>query len=164
MTVNSHKDIDIIRTLYSQWLGLAQDESDFLINSAQFCALIKNSLADISWAGFYWYRQEQLLLGSFQGPVACTRIALNKGVCGAAFRENKIQCIADVHQFSDHIACDANAASELVIPIEYSGAVIGVFDIDSYSQARFSAEMGAEMKKLIQSFVEKTEFPKAIFS
>jgi len=152
-------DASIAKTLCSQWLGLSHNESDFLVNSSQFCALIKQSLEDISWVGFYWFRDNALVLGAFQGPVACSRISLDKGVCGVAFTHNQLQLVDDVDEFTGHIACDANSASELVIPLAIGGQVIGVLDLDSYSKGRFNQNLADSLQTLSLSFVETTRFP-----
>ncbi len=159
----ANEDIAIIQTMVSQWKGLSEGETDFLVNSAQFCALIKQWFKDVSWVGFYWWRNNELVLGSFQGPVACTRIAIDKGVCGAAYRENSTQVVEDVHAFEGHVVCDADAASELVLPVEVNGKVLGVLDFDSYKTARFNQAIAHEFELLLKGFVESTEFPAYIF-
>ena len=101
-------------------------------------ALLNMNLDNINWVGFYLLKENQLLLGPFQGNVACVRITLGKGVCGTAFSTNTIQRIADVHQFEGHIACDAASQSEIVLPINVNGKTIGVLDIDSPITERFN--------------------------
>ena len=145
--------------LLRQWQALLEDERDFIVNTSQLCAFIMQNIDEISWVGFYWNRQQQLLVGAYQGSVACTRIGLEQGVCGAAFSSATTQVVADVNQFSGHIACDTNSASEVVVPILLKGKVIGVFDIDSYRLNRFDTELVTTVEALLASFVERTEFP-----
>lgn len=109
-------------------------------NLANASALLFQSLPGLNWAGFYLMREGELVLGPFQGKPACTRIALNRGVCGAAARENRVQNVPDVHAFPGHIACDGASKSEIVLPLHGAdGDVVGVLDIDSPLPARFDA-------------------------
>ncbi|WOT03786.1 GAF domain-containing protein [Shewanella youngdeokensis] len=124
-------------TLNRQVLALLTGEDDLVSALANFSALLNDNLTDLNWVGFYLVKNNQLVLGPFQGKVACSRIAIGKGVCGTAVEKNQTQRIADVHQFEGHIACDSASNSELVIPFRREGVVIGVLDIDSPSLARF---------------------------
>lgn len=109
-------------------------------NLANASALLFQSLPGLNWAGFYLMREGELVLGPFQGKPACTRIALNRGVCGAAARENRVQNVPDVHAFPGHIACDGASKSEIVLPLHGAdGDVVGVLDIDSPLPTRFDA-------------------------
>ncbi len=131
--------------LYAELLkaaeALTEGEQDGVANMANIAALLWHSLPDLNWAGFYRMVDtagaSELVLGPFQGKAACIRIPLNKGVCGAAARTASVQCIADVHAFPGHIACDADSRSELVVPIIRNGRVIAVIDLDSPIPARF---------------------------
>lgn len=125
--------------LTSQALALIEGERDLIANLSNISALLNMNLENINWVGFYLLKDQQLVLGPFQGKVACVRIDINKGVCGKAFSSNKIQRIADVHDFPGHIACDANSLSEIVIPIHYKGKTVAVLDIDSPTINRFNA-------------------------
>lgn len=117
---------------------LTADESDQIANMANLSALLMMSLEDINWAGFYLYKQGQLILGPFQGKPACIRIPMGKGVCGTAALSKQAQCVKDVRQFPGHIACDSASRSELVIPILTAGEqLIGVLDIDAPIPNRF---------------------------
>ena len=107
---------------------------------ANASALLLQSLADINWAGFYLLETDRLVLGPFQGKVACVQIPLGKGVCGTAFAEDRTLRVEDVHQFSGHIACDSASNSEIVIPLRKDGRPFGVLDIDSPLLSRFSEE------------------------
>ena len=123
--------------LYKQAQSLLQNEHDLIANMSNISALLYNGLNDVSYAGFYRYQKQELILGPFQGPVACMHIALGKGVCGAAAKTRKTQIVPDVHQFSGHIACDANTNSEIVIPVLKNNNLIAVLDLDSNSFSRF---------------------------
>ena len=101
-------------------------------------ALLNQYLADINWVGFYLAERDGLVLGPFQGKVACTSIPYGKGVCGTSYAKKMLLNIADVHAFPGHIACDSASNSELVIPLIYNGRVFGVLDIDSPLFSRFS--------------------------
>lgn len=109
-------------------------------NLANASALIWSQLSDINWAGFYIMDEGLLKLGPFQGKVACTRIALGRGVCGTAAAEDRTQLVRDVHEFEGHIACDSASNSEIVIPLHLNGELYGVLDIDSPLIGRFTEE------------------------
>ena len=117
--------------------ALTADEPDAIANMANAAALIWEYLPDLNWAGFYRAAGDELVLGPFQGKTACIRIPFGKGVCGMAAATHEAQCIADVHAFPGHIACDAASASELVMPIVHEGRLIGVLDLDSPIRGRF---------------------------
>ncbi|UXH99883.1 GAF domain-containing protein [Photobacterium sp. TY1-4] len=123
--------------LTKQAVSLIEGESDLIANISNISALLFMELEDINWAGFYFLKGEQLVLGPFQGNPACVRIPVGRGVCGTAIAEDKVQRIADVHQFEGHIACDAASNSEIVIPFRVKGELYGVLDIDSPSLSRF---------------------------
>ena len=126
-------------------------------NFANASALIRQHLADINWAGFYFMRDGALVLGPFQGKPACIRIAVGRGVCGTAVAEDKTQLVPDVHAFPGHIACDCASHSEIVVPIHRNGAVYGVLDIDSPLFDRFSAadQRGLEaLVKVLEKMLE----------
>ncbi|WP_028774000.1 GAF domain-containing protein [Shewanella waksmanii] len=144
-------------TLAKQTAALLAGEDDFVAAMANFSALVNDNLDDINWAGFYIFKQDQLVLGPFQGKVACTRIPMGRGVCGTAAAENRTLRIADVHGFDGHIACDAASNSEIVIPVRRDNQVIAVLDIDSPSLDRFSETDQIGLEKLVNSF-EKTLF------
>ncbi|WP_435235667.1 GAF domain-containing protein [Psychromonas sp. PT13] len=132
------KTLEQYQLLAKQATSLIEGENDLIANLANISALLNMNLDNINWVGFYLLNDEQLILGPFQGNVACVRIALGKGVCGTAFSTNTIQRIADVHQFEGHIACDAASQSEIVLPINVNGKTIGVLDIDSPITERFN--------------------------
>ena len=105
---------------------------------ANASALLNQHLDDINWVGFYLYDDGKLILGPFQGKVACTEIGIGKGVCGTAYQNKTLLNVDNVHNFPGHIACDSRSNSEIVIPLIYNGKRYGVLDIDSTSYSRFS--------------------------
>ena len=124
-----------------------------MTNLANASALLNSSLRDINWVGFYTIKDNQLVLGPFQGKVACTIIQMGKGVCGTAAATDSTQLVPDVHKFHGHIACDSTSNSEIVIPMHRNGEVFGVLDIDSPVFDRFTEED----KKGLESFVKILE-------
>lgn len=143
--------------LAAQLESLLADERDFIANSAQFSAFLFNELEGLNWAGFYLNRDEELVLGPFQGKVACVRIPFARGVCGAAARTHETQRIEDVHAFPGHIACDSASNSELVVPLVKDGRLLGVLDLDSPQLARFTAQDQAGIERLVAIFLRLTE-------
>jgi len=129
---------DNYEALFSAIRAHLEDENDLIANLANISAFIYHSLEGLNWAGFYIMRDEALVLGPFIGKPACTRIALDKGVCGAAATQRKILVVPDVHQFPGHIACDGDTNSEIVLPLYKNGEVFGVLDIDSPLLNRFT--------------------------
>ncbi len=125
------------RLLLKQATSLLQGENDLIAQMSNLSALLFNSLSDVSFAGFYRYQNGELILGPFQGPVACVHITMGKGVCGTAAQTRLTQVVPDVHQFQGHIACDSATNSEIVLPIEHQGYLIAVLDLDSKKFARF---------------------------
>ena len=126
--------------LAQQAEGLLSVETDIIANAANLSSLLYHSLEQVNWVGFYLLKGNELVLGPFQGQVACTRIPLGKGACGSAFSLNKTQRIPDVNAFKGHIVCDTDSASEIVIPLTVNNKIIGVLDIDSPILNRFDAQ------------------------
>lgn len=126
------------RLLCAQLGELGKAEGWYVPLMANAAALLYESMADLNWAGFYLMRGGRLVLGPFQGKTACIHIPLEKGVCGAAAREDRTQRVADVHAFPGHIACDSASRSEIVVPIHREGKVVAVLDVDSPRLDRFS--------------------------
>jgi len=114
-----------------------KDESDLICNLAQICAALKYSMDGFFWVGFYFRRGDELVLGPFQGPVACSRIKITNGICGAAASKKETIIVEDVDKFPGHIACSSLSKSEIVIPVFYGDTVIAVLDIDSDSYSNF---------------------------
>jgi GAF domain-containing protein len=137
--------------LRPQLEALIGSETDAVANMANFCAALKAAFGWF-WIGFYVVREEQLVLGPFQGPIACTRIQYGKGVCGTAWAEQKSQLVADVEAFPGHIACSALSKSELVVPVFKDQKVWGVLDIDSTKLADFDQTDQVEIEKLMTWF------------
>ena len=125
-------------SLGRQLESLLADEVDVLANLANCSALVAQSLPDLNWAGFYIHRDGDLVLGPFQGKVACTRIPWGKGVCGTAAARREALRVDDVLEFEGHIACDAASRAEVVVPLEVDGEVWGVLDLDSPTPGRFT--------------------------
>ena len=140
------------RDLHSQTKALISDESDVIANMANVSALLFEQLAEVNWVGFYRMINNELVLGPFQGKVACIRIPVGRGVCGTAVSENEVQRVADVHEFDGHIACDATTNSEIVLPVTLNDKVIAVLDIDSQAFNRFDADDQAGLEKIISLF------------
>ncbi|MRN55529.1 GAF domain-containing protein [Paenibacillus monticola] len=120
--------------------ALMKDEPNVIANLANASALLKHSLPDTNWAGFYLYDGKELVLGPFQGLPACIRIPLNRGVCGTAATERRTLVVGDVHAFPGHISCDAASNSEIVVPLLKNDQLLGVMDIDSPLKHRFDDE------------------------
>lgn len=131
-----------------QLKSLLADEPDGLANVANAAALLFESLPDVNWAGFYFLRGNDLVLGPFQGKIACVRIPMGRGVCGTAARDRQTIVVPDVNEFPGHIACDAASRSEIVVPLISEGRVLGVLDIDSPSPNRFDADDAAGMERV----------------
>lgn len=129
--------LECYQLLLKQAQSLLEDEHDLIANMSNISALLFNNLPDVSYAGFYRYQNHELILGPFQGPVACMHIALGKGVCGTAAKIRETQIVPNVHEFAGHIACDATTNSEIVIPIMKNEDLIAVLDLDSKDFARF---------------------------
>lgn len=138
--------------LLMQTKALIHDETDPIANMANISALLFDALEQVNWLGFYRTIEEELVLGPFQGKVACIRIPLGKGVCGTAAQTKTTQRIDDVHQFDGHIACDAATNSEIVIPVQLNGDIIAVLDIDSVSFQRFDQEDQDGLEAIVAMF------------
>ena len=137
MSEGTRTDYDM---LCRQMLELAEEEPFYMPLLANASALLFETLPKLNWAGFYLIREGELVLGPFQGKVACIHIAQGKGVCGTAAAENRTVRVQNVHEFPGHIACDSASRSEIVVPLRQNGKVVGVMDIDSPEYERFSPE------------------------
>lgn len=146
------------KLLAEQLKALAEDEPNYIPVLSNASALINENLDDLNWAGFYLMDNGSLLLGPFQGKVACIRIALGKGVCGTAVEKDETLVVPNVHEFPGHIACDCASNSEIVVPIHKDGKVIGVLDIDSPSLNRFSDEDRAGLEEFVRTLETVTQF------
>ena len=134
--------------LAAQAEALVSGEKDLIANMANISALLFNHLEKVNWAGFYLYKEDQLVLGPFQGQPACIRIPMNQGVCGTAAADRSTLVVEDVHAFDGHIACDAASNSEIVIPLVVNDQLIGVLDIDSPEFGRFTDVDKAGLEKI----------------
>jgi L-methionine (R)-S-oxide reductase len=138
--------------LLPQIFALIDGEEDLVANLANICAALKQQFGWL-WVGFYIVKQNQLVLGPFQGPIACTRIAFGKGVCGAAWQQATTLLVNDVEQFPGHIACSSLSKSEIVVPIISNNEVRGVLDLDSEHLAFFDAIDKQYLEQLISKIV-----------
>jgi GAF domain-containing protein len=143
--------------LLEQARALLADERDQTANAANLASLIYHTLPDLNWAGFYWLKQGELVLGPFQGKPACVRIALGKGVCGTAAQERRAVVVQDVNRFPGHIACDSASASEVVVPLVADGRVIGVLDLDSPLRGRFDEADARALEEVVRVFLDATD-------
>ena len=140
-TIDTDDKAALYRELAQQLGGLLSGEHDSIANAANTAALLFNTLPDLNWAGFYFLKSpDEMVLGPFQGQPACVRIAVGRGVCGAAVEQRRTMLVEDVHAFADHIACDAASRSELVVPLVRGDRVLGVIDLDSPLLARFTLD------------------------
>jgi len=137
-------------TLLLQLESLMEGQKYTITLLSNASALLNEALDDINWVGFYLNRDGKLILGPFQGLVACQEIAFENGVCGAAARTLKTQLVRNVHEFPGHIACDSRSNSEIVVPIIINNELYGVLDIDSPSLARFDEEDEVNLEKAVE--------------
>jgi GAF domain-containing protein len=137
-----------------QLAALLEGETDLIANTANMAALLYHALPDVNWAGFYFLKGGELVLGPFHGQPACVRIAMGRGVCGSAAAARKSLLVRDVHAFPGHIACDAASRSELVVPLVRNGSVSGVLDLDSPLPGRFDEEDQAGCESLVTVLLE----------
>ena len=148
----THTDYDM---MIKQARAIVEGVPHLSANLANLSALIYSSMEDINWAGFYLSQGDKLILGPFQGKVACVEIPYGKGVCGTAAAQDASQLVPDVHSFQGHIACDSASRSEIVIPIHCRGKVVGVLDIDSPTVNRFTRQDRDGLEKLVAVMEEK---------
>jgi GAF domain-containing protein len=149
LKANSNKE-ENYKNLLPQIEALVLSEKDLIANLANISAALKSAF-NWWWVGFYLVKQNELLLGPFQGPVACTRIGIGRGVCGSAWQQSQTIIVADVEKFPGHIACSSASKSEIVIPIIINQQVIGVLDVDSELLNHFDATDQLYLEKLIRN-------------
>lgn len=140
--------------LLQQAQAVFAGERDPIANAANLAALIYHGLPDLNWAGFYLYDGTELVLGPFQGKVACVRIAIGRGVCGSAAASGETVLVPDVHEFPGHIACDAASRSEVVVPLSRDGRLLGVLDLDSPLPGRFDQDDRAGLEALARAWID----------
>ncbi len=136
--------------------SLLGDERDPVANAANLCALIYGTWSGLNWAGFYFVRGGELVLGPFQGKPAVTRIAHAAGVCGTAWAQGRTIVVPDVHAFAGHIACDGASESEIVVPLVRDGRIVGVLDLDSPELNRFTATDARELESLAALYISSS--------
>ncbi len=147
---------EIYRELCLQARGLFECERDAIANAANLTALLYGGLADVNWAGFYFLKAEELVLGPFQGRPACVRIPVGKGVCGTAAQRREAVVVTDIEKFPGHIACDAASRSEVVVPLLRNGRLLGVLDLDSPRRNRFNDDDRSGLETLAALWVERS--------
>jgi GAF domain-containing protein len=140
--------------LVEQAAALLHGESDPVACAANLCALVYHQLPGLNWCGFYLFDGRELVVGPFQGRPACVRIALDRGVCGAAASTRQTQVVTDVHKFPGHIACDPASRSEIVVPLVRQGTLLGVWDVDSPRPGRFDDSDRVGMEALCRVWLE----------
>jgi L-methionine (R)-S-oxide reductase len=140
--------------LRAELAALLAGEHDLVANAANAAALLFDALPEVNWAGFYFLRDGELVVGPFQGKPACVRIAVGSGVCGSAAAARRTLVVPDVHEFPGHIACDADSRSEIVVPLMRAGKLLGVLDIDSPRAARFDAADASGLEALAEVFTQ----------
>lgn len=143
--------------------ALMTGETSFLATLANTSALLFERLSDVNWAGFYLLEGNTLVLGPFQGRLACVRIPVGRGVCGTAVAQNQVQRVEDVHAFDGHIACDSASNAEIVLPLSVNNQIIGVLDIDSTAFGRFTDEDEQGLRELVanlENVLNATDYQK----
>ena len=156
-SISASSKVELYSELHVQARALLKGERDATANAANIAALVFHTLPDLNWAGFYWRRNDELVLGPFQGKPACVRIAMGRGVCGTAARDKRTVVVPDVDKFPGHIACDSASRSEIVVPVMRTIEVFGVLDVDSPSLARFDADDALGLEELVSLFVLATD-------
>lgn len=145
---------ELYEDLQIQARGLLHDEHDLVANAANLSSLLYNALPDVNWVGFYFLKNDELLVGPFQGKPACVHIALGKGVCGTAAEQRHTVLVPDVNKFPGHIFCDGASLSEIVVPLVKDGKLLGVLDLDSPKLARFDREDQQGLETLARIFLQ----------
>lgn len=143
----------LYRELASALHALIEGETDLTANLANAAALLFHSLPELNWAGFYLLKQDELVVGPFQGKPACVRIAIGKGVCGTAAARRESVIVTNVHEFPGHIACDSASNSEIVVPMIRGNALLGVMDLDSPMIGRFDEEDRDGLERFVATLI-----------
>jgi len=152
------------RELQGQLSALLAGERDALANCANTCALLYEAVPGLNWAGFYFLRGHELVLGPFQGKVACVRIAPGKGVCGTAAERRETLIVPDVDAFPGHIACDAASRSEIVVPLIQDGRLLGVLDLDSSQLNRFDQDDSQGLNGMVAILLQSCDLRRFVAS
>jgi L-methionine (R)-S-oxide reductase len=145
---------ELYSELATQLRALLEGERDFIANAANFSSLLYHLLPDVNWVGFYLLKDNELVLGPFQGSPACVRIAVGKGVCGTAAELKQTVIVENVHEFPGHIACDNASNSEIVVPLMRGFELLAVLDLDSPRLNRFDADDAAGLNELAEILLE----------
>lgn len=148
---------ELYANLQAQLRSLLAGERDLVANAANLSSLLYHSLPDVNWAGLYFLKDDELVLGPFQGKPACVRIAIGAGVCGTAARQRQTVIVDNVRDFPGHIACDSASNSEIVVPVLQDNHLVGVLDLDSPSIARFDDQDAEGLNALVEIFVESID-------
>ena len=158
LTISKGTKAEQYQNLLPQLQGLLSGETDFVANMANTCAALKEQFGWL-WVGFYVVKQDELVLGPFQGPVACTRIKKGRGVCGTCWQQEKTIVVEDVHSFPGHIACSSLSNSEIVVPLCKNGQVMGVLDVDSTKHADFDDEDRHYLEEIVRMLLSTEKKP-----
>lgn len=157
--INASSKREFYASLNRQLEAVLHGERDWVCNLAQMSALLMQTMPDLNWAGFYLLKDGGLVLGPFQGKVACVRIALGKGVCGTASARRETIVVPNVHEFPGHIACDSASNSEVVVPLIADGRLLGVLDLDSPKLNRFDAEDAEGLGRSVAILLAGSDLP-----
>lgn len=152
--------VEMYELLQQQLKAILDGESDVIANLSNVSAILNGALKEINWVGFYLMKNGSLILGPFQGKLACVHIEIGRGVCGTAVKEERTQLVDDVHVFPGHIACDSASNSEIVVPLKKDGKILGVLDIDSPKLARFDKEDQIHLEKIAEILVQACDWSK----
>lgn len=156
-TISTDSKPEFYASLHRQLEAVLHGERDWIANLAQSSALLMQTMPDLNWAGFYLARDGQLVLGPFQGKVACVRIALGKGVCGTAAARRETVLVRNVHEFPGHIACDSASNSEVVVPLLAGDRLLGVLDLDSPKLNRFDADDARGLQRVVDILLHASD-------
>jgi L-methionine (R)-S-oxide reductase len=148
---------ELYNQLAAQLSSLLAGECDLIANAANFASVVFHALPDLNWAGFYFLKSDELVLGPFQGQPACVRIPVGQGVCGTAAAKRVTTIVPNVHEFPGHIACDSASNSEIVVPLQKGERLIGVLDLDSPIIGRFDDEDALGLDGLVSILIESSE-------
>lgn len=157
--IQATSKVDFYHEFNRQLAAVLHGERDWVANLAQMSALVMQAMPNLNWAGFYLLKDGALVLGPFQGKVACVRIAVGKGVCGTAAHRKSTVVVPDVHQFPGHIACDSASNSEIVVPLLHQGRLLGVLDLDSPHFERFDSEDAKGLESAVAILLAGSELP-----
>lgn len=157
ITVSPANKAALYANLHEGVKAVLEGERDCIANTANCAAMLFQSLPDINWAGFYFLKGEELVLGPFQGKPACVRIGPGRGVCGSAAAKRQTLIVPDVHKFPGHIACDSASKSEIVVPLVLGDRLLGVLDIDSPLAARFDKDDATGLETIVASLLAASD-------